>query len=177
MSGLRIIGRANMRFAKRLSYILFLTIAKHPPGAIAQEPKAPVSAPQESPTKPPEHPITEEQLRTYFAICHVSDISRQLTHEKMEAQRKQLPAWYPQSVCDEIEDTVDKIDMPMVVLPLYQEYLSDGDARMLIDLFATPQGQQAVRKFLEATVQAQHSGLTPMEAREKAAAMVSGENR
>lgn len=174
--GLRIIGRANMKFAKRLGYILLLTMVKHPLGAATQEPKAPVSAPQESATKPPEHPITEQQLRTYFAVCHVSDVSRQLTHEKMEAQRKQLPSWYPGFVWDEIEDAVDKMDMPLVVLPVYQKYLSEGDARMLIELFATPQGQQAVQKFLEATVQAQHSGFTPMQAREKAAAMVSGEN-
>jgi hypothetical protein len=46
---------------------------------------------------------------------------------------------------------------------------------MLIELFASPVGQELVRKFLEATVQAQHAGLTPMQARDRAAAMVSGE--
>ena len=155
-----------MNFAKWLAYISPLIAAQYPFGPAAQEAKAPVSAPQESVAKTPEHPVTEEQLRTYFAVCHVTDISRQLTHEKLEAQRKQLPAWYPQSVWDEIEDAVDKMDMPLVTLPIYQKYLSEGDARMLIE-FATPQGQEAARKFLAATVQAQHSGLTPMQARDK----------
>ena len=53
--------------------------------------------------------------------------------------------------------------------------MSEADAKMLIELFASPQGQELARKFLEATVQAQHAGLTPMQARDRAAAMVSGE--
>src|SRR5690349_15103526 len=165
-----------MNFGKWLRHITLLTVAQNPPGIAAQELKPPVSVPQESVTKTPEHPVTEEQLRTYFAVCHVADISRQLTHEKLEAQRKQLPVWYPQSIWDEIEAAIDKMDMPLVTLPIYQKYLSEGDARMLIGLFATPKGQEAVRKFLAATVQAQHSGLTPMQARDKAMSMVSGEN-
>jgi hypothetical protein len=117
--------------------------------------------------------VTEEQLRTYFAVCHVSAISRQLTHEKLESQRRELPPWYPQSVWG--EDAVDKIDMPMLALPIYRKYMSEADAKMLIELFASPQGQELVRKFLEATVQAQHAGLTPMPARDRAAATVSGQ--
>jgi len=56
-----------------------------------------------------------------------------------------------------------------------RKYMSESDAKMLIELFASPQGQELVRKFLAATVQAQHAGLTPMQARDRAAAMVSGE--
>jgi hypothetical protein len=164
-----------MNSAKLLGYLVLLAVAQHPLGN-AQEKKESFAGAQESVTKPIEHPVTEEQLRSYFAVCHVSDISRQLTHEKLEDQRKQLPPWYPQSVWNEIEDAIDKLDMPLVALPVYQRHLSEGDARMLIELFATPKGQQLIRKFLEANVQAQHSGLTPMEAREKATGTVSGED-
>jgi hypothetical protein len=146
------------------------------PFALLAQTNVPAPVSQGTVTKPPEHPITEEQLRNYFAVCHISDVSYKLTREKLEAQRKQLPPWYPQSVWDEIEDAVDKMDMPLVALPIYRKYISEGDARMLIELFATPQGQQVVKKFLEATVQAQHAGLTPMQARDEAAAMVSDDS-
>jgi len=142
---------------------------------MAQESNVSAAPSQDLDVKPPDHPVTEEQLRTYFAVCHVSAVSRKLTHEKLEAQRQQLPPWYPQSVWDEIEDAVDKIDMPMLALPIYRKYMSEADAKMMIQLFASPQGQELVRKFLEATVQAQHAGLTPMQARDRAVAMVSGE--
>jgi hypothetical protein len=163
-----------MNRAKWLACMFSLVVAQ-PNVLIAQEPNVSATTSQELGSKPPDHPVTEEQLRTYFAVCHVSAVSRQLTHEKLESQRQQLPPWYPQSVWDEIEDAVDKIDMPMLALPIYRKYMSEADAKMLIELFASPVGQELVRKFLEATVQAQHAGLTPMQARDRAAAMVSGE--
>jgi len=163
-----------MNCAKWLACLLFLGGGR-PIEIKTQEPSVSATTSQELGSKPPDHPVTEEQLRTYFAVCHVSSISRQLTHEKLESQRRELPPWYPQSVWDEIEDAVDKIDMPMLALPIYRKYMSETDAKMLIELFASPQGQELVRKFLEATVQAQHAGLTPMQARDRAAAMVSGE--
>lgn len=165
-----------MNCRKWLVCILFLLV-EQPNTLIAQEPNASATTPHELDVKPPEHPVTEEQLRTYFAICHVPAVSRQLTHEKLEAQRQQLPPWYPQSVWDEIEDAIDKIDLPLLALPVYRKYMSETDAKMMIELFASPQGQELVRKFLEATVQAQHSGLTPMEARDRATAMVSSEEK
>jgi hypothetical protein len=164
-----------MNCGKWIVCVLFLAVAR-PNSLIAQEPNAfPATSSQQLDAKPPEHPITEEQLRTYFAVCHFAPVSRQLTHEKLEAQRQQLPPWYPQSVWDEIEDAVDKIDMPALALPIYRKYMSEADAKMMTEVFASPQGQELVRKFMEATVQAQHAGLTPMQARDQAAAIVSGE--
>ena len=163
-----------MNCAKLLACMFFFVVVQ-PNILIALDPNASAMTSQELGSKPPDHPVTEEQLRTYFAVCHVSAVSRQLTHEKLESQRHELPPWYPQSVWDEIEDAVDKIDMPMLALPIYRKYISEADAKMLIELFASPQGQELVRKFLEATVRAQHAGLTPMQARDRAAVMVSGE--
>lgn len=163
-----------MTHGKWLTFTFFLFVAQIAV-LFAHEQHVPARTPQETEANPPDHPVTEEQLRTYFTVCHVSPVSRQLTHEKLEAQRQQLPPWYPQPIWDEIEDAVDKIDMPGLALPIYQKYISETDANMMIQMFASPQGQELVRKFLEATVQAQHAGLTPMQARDRAAAMVSVE--
>jgi hypothetical protein len=162
-----------MARSRYLACLLLLTIAQ-PPFVVAQDANSPPAARKEPDAQPPEHPVTEEQLRTYFAVCHVSGVSRQLTHEHLEAQREQLPPWYPKNVWDEIEDAVDKIDLPAVALPIYQKYLSETDAKMLIELFASPQGQELVKKFLDLNVQAQHAGLTPMQARNEATAALAG---
>jgi hypothetical protein len=136
--------------------------------ATSQEQKAAPPASELQTIKPPEHPVTKEQLRTYCDVCHIPSFSRQLTHEKMEVQRKQLPEWYLQSVWDEIEDAIDNIDLPKVALLVYQKYLSEDDAELLIRLTATPQGQKLVQSVLAKDTRAQHAGTAPEQAREQA---------
>jgi len=122
---------------------------------------------------PPEHPVTQEQLRTYFKVCHIESFSLQLTHEKMEQRRKQLPEWYPQPVWDEIEQAVDNIDLPQVALPIYQKYLSEEDAGWLIKFSATPQMQKLIRSILDKDRALQHEGIDPNQARSQAVASVA----
>jgi len=136
-----------------------------------QKPSHQASEPQA--IQPPEHPITEEQLRTYYNVCHIPSLSRQLTHEKMEAQRKQLPDWYPRSVWDEIEEAIDNIDLPKIALPVYQKYVSEDDAEWLIRFTATPQGQKLLQSILTKDTQAQHAGEAPLSARELALAKLA----
>ena len=125
--------------------------------------------------KAPVHPITAEQMHAYFSVCHILGVSRGLTHEKMELQRKDLPAWYPSAVWDEIEDAIDKIDLPEVALPVYQKYMSEERAAFLIKLFSLPQGQETVKAMVDAMVRAQHSGATPAEAHKLALAYIAPE--
>jgi hypothetical protein len=142
-------------------------------GAAAQQQKPGQAAPQTA--QAPTNPITEEQIRTYFPVCHIPSVSRQLTHEKMEQQRKQLPQWYPQPVWDEVEDAIDSIDLPKVALPVYQNYISADDAAFLIHFFASPQGQKMVRSVMTKDTQEQHAGVAPMEARQLAIAKIASD--
>jgi hypothetical protein len=57
----------------------------------------------------------------------------------MEAQRAQAPPWYLPSGRDAIEVAVDNIDLPALMIPIYQKYVSQEDAPWLIRLTATPQ--------------------------------------
>ncbi|MGA7290197.1 MAG: hypothetical protein WBX02_18985, partial [Terriglobales bacterium] len=141
--------------------------------ATSQDQKTTQASSEAQALTPPEHPITEEQLRTYYNVCHIPSLSRQLTHEKMEVQRKQLPEWYIQSVWDEIEDAIDDIDLPKVALPVYQKYISEADANFLIRFMATPQGQKMLQSVLTRDVQAQHAGAAPIQARDQALAKLA----
>jgi hypothetical protein len=154
---------AHFSIAVPLSFLLCAS-------ATAQEQKVPRPASEPQAIQPPEHPISEEQLRTYYNVCHIPSLSRELTHEKMEAQRKQLQAWYPQSVWDEIEDAIDNIDLPKVALPVYQKYVSEDDAKWLIKFMATPQGQRLLQSVLMKDAQAQQAGEAPIPARDQAIA-------
>jgi hypothetical protein len=118
--------------------------------------------------KLPTHPVNEEQLRSYFLVCHTITVNRQLIHEKLEVQRKQLPEWYPQQVWDEIENAIEDIDLPLTTLPTYQKYMSQEDVKFLTHFMATAQGQQLVMAYFEANIRAQHAGATPAEAHRQA---------
>jgi len=120
--------------------------------------------------KPPEHPITEEQLRTFFKVTHLLSVNRQLIREKLELQRKQMPEWYPQSVWDEIADSVENIDVAAVALPAYQKYISEDDAKFVIRFAATPKGQKLAQTFLAKQEQAQEAGAAPAAAYDQARA-------
>ena len=155
-------GFAYISVAPLLSFLFVINTA-------AQE--ANISQPKA--IEPPQHPITEQQLRTYYNVCHIPSLSRQLTHEKMEVQRKHLPEWYMQSVWDEIEDAVDDIDLPKVALPIYEKYVSEDDANFLIRFTATPQGQKMLQSILTKDAQAQRAGAAPIQARDQAIAKVA----
>ncbi len=98
---------------------------------------------------------------------HIPSINRQLIHEKLESQRKQLPQWYPPSVWNEITNAIENIDMAEVALPVYQKYVSQDDAKFLIQFMATPQGQKLSQTILTKDTQSQVAGAAPELARDQ----------
>jgi hypothetical protein len=77
---------------------------------------------------------------------------------KWRSSGNSKPASYPQAGWDEVEDAIDNLDLPKVALPVYQKYLSESDAGLLIKLFAPPQGQKLAQSILTRDAQAQHAG-------------------
>jgi len=154
------LGLAHLFVAAFLS-LLLCTNATSQDQKVAQPASSKLRAIQ-----PPEHPIIGEQLRTFFKVIHIPSFNRQLIHEKLELQRKQLPEWYPQSVWDEIADSIENIDMAEVALPVYQKYVSQDDANFLIRFMAT-QGQKLAQAVLTRDTQSQLAGTAPVQARDQ----------
>jgi hypothetical protein len=136
----------------------------------AQEQQYRSATSEQKAINPPEHPITEDQLRTFLMVTHFLSANRQLIHEKLEAQRKQMPEWYPDSVWNEISDAIESIDTAALSLPVYQRFLSEEDAKFMIRFMATPQGQKLVQSLVAKNVTAQHAGAAPEKAYEQALA-------
>lgn len=169
--------RANNTYWKFSILLAFGLVATS--AMCAQETKAPAASTTESAESvppPPEHPVTEEQLRTFFAVTHYASLNRRVTHAKAEAQRSQLPEWYPQPVWDEIVKAIDDIDLPQVALGIYQKYIGQADMDWMNKYMATPSGQESAKALLEAEIRAENSGATPLEARRKALEYLSQED-
>ena len=145
----------------------------------AQKPEPRTSAPASatSAPAPPSHPITSDQVRAYLKVTHYESFNRTLTHKKMEAQRQQLPQWYPSHVWDEIEDAIDGIDPADVLTPVYQKYISQEDAVWLIRLSATPQMQKVIASVYAGDEKSQNSGAAPVEARDETLRRLAHEER
>jgi hypothetical protein len=120
----------------------------------------------------PTHPITETTLRRYFEACHFDVRNREALEVELEAQRLKLPAWYPKEIWDEIEKSVEEIDVASVALPVYQKYLSEEVGRNAILLFVTPEGQAMIKKVYDTAIQRESFGDSATEARRKALAAV-----
>jgi Uncharacterized protein conserved in bacteria (DUF2059) len=140
--------------------------------ATSQEQKAAQPTSSELQTiKPPEHPITEEQLRAFFEVTHFLAGHRQRIHDQLKVFQKQLPEWYPGSVWDEIASSVENIDVIAVALPVYQRYISEDDAKYLNMFLATPLGQKVAQAVMaKHTEQAQRAGTDPEAAQDQAIA-------
>jgi hypothetical protein len=123
----------------------------------------------------PVHPITEATLRRYFEACHFDVRNRESLEAQFEAQRLQLPAWYPKAVWDEIVKTIEEMDVVDIALPVYQRYISEEAAQNAILLFVTPEGQAMVKKVYDQAIQHESSGDSALEARRKALAALQDE--
>jgi hypothetical protein len=142
----------------------FLAVVALCAAATSQDQKATQPISDSQTIKAPEHPVTEEQLRTFFKVTHFVSVNRQLIHEKLEAMRKQLPEWYPQSVWNEAANAVENIDMAAVALPVYQKYISQDDQEFLNRFSATPEGQKAAQAVMAKETQQAQNGHPPSEA-------------
>ena len=132
--------------------------------ATSQDQKATQPISDSQTIKPPEHPVTEEQLRTFFKVTHFVSVNRQLIHEKLKVLRRQMPDWFPQSVWDEIAGSVENIDMATVALPVYQKYISEDDQEFLNRFLATPEGQKAAQAVITKAAQQSQNARTASEA-------------
>jgi hypothetical protein len=68
-----------------------------------------------------------------------------LLRSQLDATRKTLPAWFPQTVWDEVVRKVMAIDLAEVYLPVYQKYLSADTVSALTLLYQGPTGEEIAR--------------------------------
>jgi hypothetical protein len=118
--------------------------------------------------KTPADPVQLETLRTYFDEIHYGSWLRRTWAAGYAEQKKQLPAWYPQAVWDEIVKAELGMDLAAVALPVYQKYMSEQAGRYAIKLFATDDGQKLAAKMFAAQDKARATGASANDAYEQA---------
>ena len=126
------------------------------------------SAPQPVQVVTPADPVHLETLRTYFDEIHYGSWLRGTWARGYAEQKKQLPAWYPPVVWDEIVKAELNMDLAAVALPVYEKYMSEQACQHAIKLFATDEGQKMAAQMFAAQDKARAQGSDANSAYEQA---------
>jgi len=94
---------------------------------------------------PPEPPVSHSVLENYLRSAGTLEENKVLAVAQLDATRKTLPAWFPQTVWDEVVRKVLTIDLVEVYLPVYQKYLSADTVSALTLLYQGPTGEEIAR--------------------------------
>lgn len=116
---------------------------------------------------PAEPRMSEEQFRQYVNVLNLQAVDAKAVHEQMLVQRKLLPSWFPEPVWNEAEKQLTQVDIAAVEYPFVKDCIGESDARMMVALFRTSEGQAYGRRMLGLEAEDQLSGVSAAETRSK----------
>jgi hypothetical protein len=115
--------------------------------------------------------VTDEMsladLRAYMDVLHIRDADERGVRVQMEAQKKQLPPWFPPALLDEMTTAMLKVDFAAVEYPFVKPCLSGAGIHAMTAMFATPEGQAYANKATGAMVDKEAKGKDPLTAHQE----------
>lgn len=122
-------------------------------GSAAAAPVAPESA------APPLHAITAAQAKELIHLTGAVRLGRQSMDQMMAYARKMLPPYMPKDVMEDMQASMDKIDLASMVTKIYQEHISEKDATAIIAFYRTPAGQDLLKEMPAIVRESQEAGI------------------
>jgi hypothetical protein len=95
---------------------------------------------------PPAHPITLEQTRELLDLMEYKKME-QTNWSQMIAMNKQAAPFIPEDVWTDVQSSVNAIDYPSLMQPIYAKYLSEEDAAKALVFYQTPAGKRVLQAF------------------------------
>lgn len=141
-----------MRFQSVLVYSLVLcasAMAQSTQTAPSQAAKPVQNPPSSSAAAPaaeprPEHPITADQVHELMQLTGADRIKTQMLQSMLAYFQRLYPPYFPKDVIDDLNSSVEKVDLEPVILEAYQKRISTEDAVQIIAFYKTPAGQHVV---------------------------------
>lgn len=100
---------------------------------------------QKTTDQPPEHSITPAQVHEILELTGGIELAHQATHRMMQDLRKAFPPFMPQDVIDDLDASLQKIDVEPIAVKAYQRHISTEDAEQIIAFYKTPAGARLTR--------------------------------
>jgi hypothetical protein len=95
---------------------------------------------------PPKDPITMEQTRELLDLMDYKKME-QTNWSQMIAMNKQAAPFIPEDVWTDVQTSVNAIDYPSLMQPIYAKYLSQEDAAKALVFYQTPAGKRVLQAF------------------------------
>jgi hypothetical protein len=95
---------------------------------------------------PPAHPITLEQTRELLDLMEYKKME-QNNWTQMIAMNKQAAPFIPEDVWTDVQSSVNAIDYPSLMQPIYAKYMSEEDAAKALVFYQTPAGKRVLQAF------------------------------
>jgi uncharacterized protein len=124
----------------------------------SSQPASSVQTPAAAADQRPEHPVTPAQVREILQLTGAHELAHQVMTRMMASIEKSLPPFMPKDVIDELEASLDKIDLDAMAIESYQKHVSTEDAAQLIAFYKSPAGRRVVRVLPLITQEMQEEG-------------------
>jgi uncharacterized protein len=105
----------------------------------------------------PAHPVTAEQVREILDLTGAGDVKQQMLDGLLPHVRAMLP-YMPQSVLDDIRQSMAMADFDGAVVRAYQKRLSAEEAAQIIAFLRTPAGRRMASVLPQAQDESQRAG-------------------
>ncbi|MGB7190582.1 MAG: DUF2059 domain-containing protein [Acidobacteriaceae bacterium] len=107
---------------------------------------------------PPAHPITAAQVHELLELTGAKQLGIQMMRGMMVNLRKTFPPFVPKDVIDDIEASLEKMDLESMAVVAYQKHLSTEDAAQVIAFYKTPAGGRIIAVLPQITQEMQAAG-------------------
>jgi hypothetical protein len=105
----------------------------------------------------PAHPVTPEQVREILALSGAADVKQQMLDGLVPHVKEMLP-YIPQSVLDDIQQSMAIADFDGAVVRAYQKRLSTEEAAQIIAFLRTPAGHKMANVLPQVQDEGQQAG-------------------
>ena len=108
--------------------------------------------------QPPEHPITPAQVHELLELTGANRLKVQMMNGMMLYFRKAFPPYVPKDVIDDLETSLEKIDLEPMAIKAYQKHISTEDAAQVIAFYKTPAGRRLIGVLPSISQELQENG-------------------
>jgi hypothetical protein len=130
------------------------TPAPKPPVTVRVAP-APSAGQSDGTLVDPAHAATPAQVREYLTLLHIDTAVDHLLTQFLEAMKAGSPPYVPDSVWEDMTNTLTKVDFISGMIPIYQKHISSDDMTAVLAFYRTPAGQHLLENQQVMTTESQ----------------------
>ena len=140
-----------MRIFQAAACAAFLTASMYgqqaatSPAAQKSSPAAQSQAANEPAIKPPANPITAAQIAEMQQLTGATETKKRIIASAMEYYRRSFPPYIPQDVVDDLQKSLQSVDIESHAAEFYPKYSSTEDATKIIEFYKSPSGQRLIQ--------------------------------